>query len=153
MTDDDEDTPDMNRLAHKPMFLLPYRAYDGPYAGASDCRYLSLGWAQWDLHSASLKALRHAGKRWSRQSEELPLHRAIDAVTLLALAMISMEEGELRPVHAPPDFFENQREFVTLDVGRDWPEAFAGQITSQRVRDRLSRLRDVLNGLHDQGKL
>jgi len=46
-------------LKHKPVYLLAYEALTGAYVDESDCKYLSLGWAQSDQRSASLKKLRH----------------------------------------------------------------------------------------------
>lgn len=87
MEDQDEEGWEerLGGLKHKPVYLLPYYNYDGPYAGETDCIFLSLGWAQYDPRSVSVKTLRYIQKpdqrdRWSRQSEELPIHRAVDAV-------------------------------------------------------------------------
>ena len=140
---------DVEGLKHKPMFLLPYRDYDGPYAGDSDCRFLSLGWAQYDPRSASVKALRHTGERWSRQSEELPLHRAIDAVILLASAINSMAGSHLDTIRLPAGTFENQLSGLLIQAGIEAPDAFAREITSDLVLRRLEQLRQLLNSMHN----
>lgn len=142
--------PDVEGLKHKPMFLLPYRQYDGPYAGDSDCRFLSLGWAQYDPRSASVKALRHTGERWSRQSEELPLHRAIDAVILLASAINAMEDSHLDTIRFPAGTFENQTNDLLIQAGIEAPDSFAREITSDLVLRRLEQLRQILNILSDR---
>jgi hypothetical protein len=43
--------------------LVPYAGFDGPYAGATDCLFLFLGWAQHDPLSGSSKTLRHSGSK------------------------------------------------------------------------------------------
>ena len=138
-------------LKHKPMFILPYREYDGPYAGESDCMFLSLGWAQYDPRSASLKTWRHTGDKWSRQSEELPLHRAVDAVILLASAIGAMAGTHLNTIHFSPDTFEHQPNDVLIQSGSDSPDAFASEISSETVKGRLAALRRVLNDMNQRG--
>ena len=60
-------------LQHKPVFAMPYEWLEGP--GQSDTEFISVGFAQWDNETSdlSVKLMRHTGKRWSRQAEELPL--------------------------------------------------------------------------------
>ncbi|MBJ3523953.1 hypothetical protein JGC27_25195, partial [Salmonella enterica subsp. enterica serovar Rissen] len=43
----------------------------------------------------SAKVWRNTGEKWSRQSEELPLHRAIDLATLICIAMDYSKPGRL----------------------------------------------------------
>jgi hypothetical protein len=150
------DPPNPQGLKHKPVFLLPYAAYDGPYAGATDCVFLSLGWAQYDPRSASLKALRYTGEKWSRQSEEVPLHRAVDMVVLLAHAIRDMAGSWLNTIRFQPGVFENQADGVLIQAGAiSVPEsgAFGREITGDLVRRRLGKLWEVLNGLHEAGKI
>ncbi|MCL6592342.1 MAG: DUF6530 family protein [Alicyclobacillus sp.] len=75
-------------LDHKPILVIPdYNEMDGPYhPDTTDAQHLSLGVSQWSSEELSLKVFRHSGNRWSRQSEELPPHRAIDLVSLLTVA-------------------------------------------------------------------
>lgn len=80
------------KLKHRPMWLLSgYDAHDGHHAGNSDCKFLSVGWAQYGDQAVTVKALRHTGDRWSRQSEELPLHRALHLAAFAILAMAKAE--------------------------------------------------------------
>ena len=70
-------TPYPNNLKHQPVFLLPYEIHDGPFAGETDCKFLSVGWAQYDPPAGqprglSVKTLRYTGTKWSRQSENCP---------------------------------------------------------------------------------
>ena len=74
-------------LKHKPVILSEdYEQVDGRCAGHSDAKGLSLGLAQWNDRGQvdiSAKVWRHTGEKWSRQSEELPLHRVIDLCLLI----------------------------------------------------------------------
>lgn len=75
-------------LKHKPVIVAEdYAKIDGKYStGKSDVAGLSVGLAQWNDRGnvdISAKVWRHTGEKWSRQSEELPLHRIIDLAVLL----------------------------------------------------------------------
>ena len=73
-------------LKHKPVVAVEdYSNIDGRGAYKSDVRGLSIGLAQWNGHAtldASAKVWRMAGDRWSRLSEELPIHRLLDLTIL-----------------------------------------------------------------------
>lgn len=105
-------------LAHKPLLAVPYADLDGPYAGKTDACYLSLGIAQWESSDEpnpdlSAKVWRHSESRWSRQSEELPMHRPIDLSILIAAALKQASTGR---VHVPAETFENQTQDLDLAV-------------------------------------
>jgi len=74
-------------LKHKPVIVSEnYENVDGRYAYNSDAKGLSLGLAQWNDRGKvdiSAKVWRYTGEKWSRQSEELPLHRVIDLAILV----------------------------------------------------------------------
>ncbi|PKL11230.1 MAG: hypothetical protein CVV52_14660 [Spirochaetae bacterium HGW-Spirochaetae-8] len=74
-------------LKHKPVIVSDnYEEIDGRYAYESDAKGLSLGLAQWNDRGSldiSAKVWRHTGDKWSRQSEELPLHRVLDLAILI----------------------------------------------------------------------
>lgn len=74
-------------LKHKPVVIVEdYEQIDGRNAYESDAKGLSLGLAQWNdrgLLDISAKVWRYTGKKWSRQSEELPMHRVIDLAILI----------------------------------------------------------------------
>ena len=73
-------------LKHKPIISVSeYDTIDGKYSKDSDAKALSFGLAQWNNDDLSVKVWRHSSKKWSRQSEELPIHRAFD-LSILALA-------------------------------------------------------------------
>lgn len=77
-------------LKHKPVIVVEnYANVDGRYAYGSDTKGLSLGLAQWNDRGKvdiSAKVWRHTGEKWSRQSEELPLHRVLDLAILVCRA-------------------------------------------------------------------
>ena len=82
-------------LKHKPVVVAEnYEQVDGRYSPESDAKGLSLGLAQWNDRGKveiSAKVWRHTGGKWSRQSEELPLHRVLDLALLIAQARLHMK--------------------------------------------------------------
>ncbi|HNX28120.1 MAG TPA: DUF6530 family protein [Syntrophomonadaceae bacterium] len=77
-------------LKHKPVIVVEnYEQVDGRQAYHSDTKGLSLGLAQWNDRGKidiSAKVWRYTGEKWSRQSEELPLHRVLDLALLICKA-------------------------------------------------------------------
>lgn len=90
-----------NHLKHKPVFVVEnYDEIDGAYAGASDAKGLSLGLAQWNDRGnvdISAKVWRYTGEKWSRQSEELPLHRVLDLALMICEVQKHMREAYRYP--------------------------------------------------------
>jgi len=84
-------------LKHKPVIVAEdYENIDGRYAYNSDAKGLSLGLAQWNDRGKvdiSAKVWRHTGGKWSRQSEELPLHRVIDLAILICQTKLHFQEA------------------------------------------------------------
>ena len=77
-------------LKHKPIIgVNDYEKIDSIYANNSDVRALSIGEAQYDNKQISLKVWRHTGKKWSRQNEEIPIHRNIDLTILLIGSLLT----------------------------------------------------------------
>ncbi|MEM7182050.1 MAG: DUF6530 family protein [Spirochaetota bacterium] len=83
-------------LKHKPVIVSEsYDKIDGRYFENSDAKGLSLGLAQWNERGKvdiSAKIWRHTGEKWSRQSEEMPLHRVIDLAILIARSKVFFAE-------------------------------------------------------------
>lgn len=72
-------------LTHKPIYAINgYAAVDGCYKNDTDAVGISVGKAQWDEEKVipSVKVWRYKNK-WSRQSEETTLTRALDMATLV----------------------------------------------------------------------
>lgn len=84
-------------LKHKPVIVSDnYDNIDGRNAYNSDAKGLSLGLAQWNDRGKvdiSAKVWRYTGEKWSRQSEELPMHRVIDLVILICRAKLYFSEA------------------------------------------------------------
>lgn len=82
---DDQKVP--MHLKHKPIYVInSYRAIDGRYRNNTDVVGLSLGRAQWANDGEfvpGVKVWRHVKNRWSRQSEETTLTRALDLASLV----------------------------------------------------------------------
>ncbi len=83
-------------LKHKPVIVSEdYDMVDGRQAYKSDAKGLSLGLAQWNERGKveiSAKVWRHTGEKWSRQSEEMPLHRALDLAILICKTKLIFKE-------------------------------------------------------------
>ncbi len=84
-------------LKHKPVIVCEnYENVDGRYAYKTDTKGLSLGLAQWNDRGKvdiSAKVWRYTGEKWSRQSEELPLHRVLDLAILISRAKLHFREA------------------------------------------------------------
>ncbi|WP_058485773.1 DUF6530 family protein [Defluviitalea phaphyphila] len=84
-------------LKHKPVIVCEnYENVDGRYAYNTDAKGISLGLAQWNDRGKvdiSAKVWRHTGEKWSRQSEELPLHRVLDLAILVCRAKLHFQDA------------------------------------------------------------
>ncbi len=87
-------------LKHKPVIVAEdYGNIDGRTAYQTDTQGLSLGLAQWNDRGKldiSAKVWRYTGEKWSRQSEELPLHRVIDLAILICRSKLFFREESYR---------------------------------------------------------
>jgi hypothetical protein len=84
-------------LKHKPVIVSEnYERINGRHAESSDAKGLSLGLAQWNDRGKvdiSAKVWRYTGEKWSRQSEELPLHRVLDLAILISRSILHFREA------------------------------------------------------------
>lgn len=114
-------------LKHKPVIEVPdYENIDGKNAYDSDAKGLSLGLAQWNDRGRvdiSAKVWRYTGEKWSRQSEELPLHRVLDLAMLIARAKQYVAESYREPPQSGPeiDRIGLQGDAMTLRLCADNP--------------------------------
>ena len=87
-------------LKHKPVIVAEdYGNIDGRTAYQTDTQGLSLGLAQWNDRGKldiSAKVWRYTGEKWSRQSEDLPLHRVIDLAILICRSKLFFREESYR---------------------------------------------------------
>jgi len=95
-------------LKHKPVIVAEdYQNIDGRMAYNTDAKGLSLGLAQWNDRGKvdiSAKVWRYTGEKWSRQSEELPLHRVIDLAIIICRAKLYFKEA-----YRLPKFYDPQK--------------------------------------------
>ncbi|MFZ7134300.1 MAG: DUF6530 family protein [Eubacteriales bacterium] len=84
-------------LKHKPVIVSEnYENIDGRKAYDTDAKGLSLGLAQWNDRGKldiSAKVWRYTGEKWSRQSEELPMHRVLDLAILICRSSLYFQEA------------------------------------------------------------
>lgn len=94
-------------LKHKPVIVAEdYDRIDGRDAYESDAKGLSLGLAQWNDRGKvdiSAKVWRYTGEKWSRQSEELPLHRVLDLAILVCRSYSYFQEAYRLPKLYDPE--------------------------------------------------
>lgn len=156
-------------LKHKPVFVAEhYNEIDGRYASKSDVQGLSLGLAQWNEKGQvdiSAKVWRHTGERWSRQSEEMPLHRVLDLALFICKTQQYMREAYrhegLYDASAPNiGRVELQGKAMDINVNLSNPELdedirlFQDCLSKEdeRIGERLARLADVLKELGYTGR-
>ncbi len=117
-------------LKHKPVIVSEnYENIDGRSAYKSDTKGLSLGLAQWNDRGKvdiSAKVWRYTGEKWSRQSEELPLHRVIDLAILISRAKLYFSdayryEKMYDPEHTTIDRIGLQGDAMTVSVCTENP--------------------------------
>jgi hypothetical protein len=142
-------------LEHKPVYAIPYEYFDGMFAGRTDTKYISIGLSQWDPDHVSIKSMRHPKKKWTRQAEELPLHRVIDMTLFLAKVLFDQQNGQ---VVIPASTFLNQDSDISITPEtRSYGEmasynAFLAK-NSRLIKDRLNALADVLSDLREAGQI
>lgn len=134
-----------NHLRHKPVIILEeYEAIDGKNQGGSDAKGLSLGLAQWNDRrniEISAKVWRHTESKWSRQSEELPLHRVLDLAILICKAKKHVSQSKNQTTFGQIDEIALQGETKPITVNSENP----------MIADDMGELRDFFNG--EPGKL
>ena len=117
-------------LKHKPVFVAEaYDHIDGRTAYDTDAKGLSLGLAQWNDRGQvdiSAKVWRHTGEKWSRQSEELPMHRVLDLAILILQANAYVREsyrlpGGYDPQHPQVARVGLQGDAMTVSICTDNP--------------------------------
>lgn len=151
-------------LKHKPVIVSEnYENIDGRYAYDSDAKGLSLGLAQWNDRGkveVSAKVWRHTGEKWSRQSEELPMHRVLDLAMLICRAKQYIGEAYRYPKLYDPkqptiDRIALQGDAMTVSVCTDNEmidsdiKLFAQCLSSddEMIGERLRRLSALLKDM------
>ena len=94
-------------LKHKPVIVSEdYENIDGRQAYDTDAKGLSMGLAQWNDRGKvdiSAKVWRYTGEKWSRQSEELPIHRVLDLAILSCRTILYFQEAYRYPKMYDPE--------------------------------------------------
>ena len=94
-------------LKHKPVIVAEdYENIDGRKAYHTDAKGLSLGLSQWNDRGqvdVAAKVWRYSADKWSRQSEELPMHRVIDLAILICRAKQYFRESYRNPKLYDPE--------------------------------------------------
>ena len=152
-------------LKHKPVVVSEnYENVDGRYAYNSDAKGLSLGLAQWNDRGKvdiSAKVWRYTGVKWSRQSEELPLHRVLDLAIFVCRTrqFFANEAYKHKKLYDPQkpviDKIGLQGDMMTLNVCTDNPKIdediklFQQALSDddELIGERLTRLAAILKEL------
>jgi len=137
------------------VFALPYQAFDGPYVPNTDVQFVTVGIAQYDPDEISVKTMRHTGTKWTRQAEELPLHRPIDMTLFLAKVIF---DAPLGTVHLASGTLQHQTSGIditkeSLNVGESASYVAAAAKCQPILKDRLNALLEVLKDLKSRGKI
>jgi hypothetical protein len=144
-----------DNLRHKPVYALPYEKFDGIYIGDTDTRYITVGISQWSPYEVSVKTMRYVKGKWTRPSEELPLHRAIDVTLFLAKVIFDQQNGK---VEIPPNTFTKQAGSISITNEARSNGQMASYYSfldehSELLKERLNALAGVLNSLKEAGKI
>ena len=124
-------------LTHKPIISVnDYDQIDAQWNTNTDVRALSIGHAQYNADEVSLKVWRHTGSKWSRQSEELPLHRNLDLSILLLGALMTDTKANY-PKTSLREVIDNEPHVQAIKDYYTNHEHF--------LKPRLKELRDKLN--------
>ena len=114
----------------KPVIVTEdYENIDGRKAYNTDAKGLSLGLAQWNDRGKldiSAKVWRYTGEKWSRQSEELPMHRVLDLAILTCRSYLYFQDAYRYPKLYDPDNPQIDRvglqgDAMTIEVCKDNP--------------------------------
>lgn len=126
-------------LQHKPIISVnDYDQIDGQYVRNTDARALSIGLSTWDNNQISLKVWRHSGEKWSRQSEDIPIHRCLD-LAILFLASLKKDKNLPYPTCSLPLTIDKEDWFHKI---RDFYEDIENK---KHIEARLNELRNLLN--------
>ena len=124
-------------LKHKPIIgVNDYEKIDSIYANNSDVRALSIGEAQYDNNQISLKVWRHTGKKWSRQNEEIPIHRNID-LTILLIGSLLTDISSKYPATSLREEIINENKVIEIQNYYKKNETY--------LKPRLEELKSVLD--------
>jgi len=144
-----------HHLEHKPLYAMPYEKFDGIYKGNTDAKYLSVGISQWDQKDISLKIMRHTGEKWTRQAEELPLHRVIDSTIFLTKILLDENQNAIELERNlfidQPSGIQVLKESISLEHQQNYDKYMTDN--TEMLKGRLKSLYLLLDSLDKKGKL
>ncbi len=124
-------------LSHKPIIAVnEYDKIDALYANQTDARALSIGQAQYDHDEISLKVFRIVGGKWSRQSEELPIHRNLDLSILFLAALMTDIDSNYSQSSLREEVIESSRVPEITDYYK---------LHERKLKPRLIELKQILD--------
>lgn len=131
-------------LSHKPLVSVnDYDKVDGMYRNNTDAKALSIGYAQWDNNELSMKVWRKR-KRWSPQSEELPLHRNLDLTILLLHVLFDEAPNPDSFLVKAKTLFSEDQEGGIEEIKKYY------QKNKSFLEPRLKELRELLNKVYNK---
>lgn len=124
-------------LSHKPIIAVnDYDKIDALYANRTDARALSIGQAQYDDDEISLKVFRIVGGKWSRQSEELPIHRNLDLSILFLASLMTDIDSNYSQSSLREEIIESSRVSEITDYYK---------LHERKLKPRLIELKQILD--------
>ena len=118
-------------LSHTPIVSWnDYDEHDAKFKH-SDAKALSIGYSTYDNSDISVKVWRKSAERWSRQSEELPIHRNLDLTILLLSVLTNSMQSEMS---------------VDIEGGIGVIQKFCStEVDKGEIQNRLAKIYDLLN--------
>lgn len=124
-------------LSHRPIIAVnDYDKIDALYANRTDARALSIGQAQYDEDEISLKVFRIVGGKWSRQSEELPIHRNLDLSILFLASLMTDINSNYSQSSLREEIIDTNRVSEILDYYK---------LHERKLKPRLLELKQILD--------
>lgn len=129
-------------LKHKPVIVSEaYDLIDGRILN-SDAKGISVGLAQWNDRGkvdVSAKVWRHTGEKWSRQSEEMPLHRVIDLAIFVCRTKLYFREA-----YRFPKLYDETNPVIDRIAIQGGAMNVAVCMDNENIEEDIHLLRDVL---------
>ena len=129
-------------LKHKPVIVSEdYDKIDGRISN-SDAKGLSVGLAQWNDRGkvdVSAKIWRYTGEKWSRQSEEMPLHRVIDLAIFVCRTQLYFREA-----YRFPKLYDEQNPTIDRIAIQGGAMNVAVDLDNENIDEDILLLRDAL---------
>lgn len=124
-------------LRHKPIISVnDYDKIDAHFSKNTDVKALSIGFSQYNPNEISVKVWRHSGIKWSRQNEELPIHRNIDLTILLLASLLK----DINSDYPNSNLREEVDDALNVDAIKQY------YLKNQKfLRPRLEELKDKLD--------